>query len=690
LHEEVFDEKQSKLVHKEMETLTNLITILESINAHPDDVLEIRKSIEQLRDLFLLVVIGEFNSGKSSFLNAMLGKKWLEEGVTPTTAQVNILRNGKDFKVVQRSGLVHGLASQDEHVEVHLPVPWLKQISLVDTPGTNAVVQGHQEITEHFVPRSDMVLFVTSCDRAFTESERSFLEKVRQYNKKVVVVLSKIDSLENPEKDLPQILSFVNEQTKRLFGFVPQIFPVSARMGLRAKIAASNAPGSSSRDPGSPDSYSKQLENSKEWQDSRFGPLESYILHTLNAKERGKLKLQNPLGIAAHFIKKYQSEQELRAKLIREDVSTLERIDNELEAFKAELISEYAYHEERIDSVLSALSERARNYLDDQLVITNAMKLFRSDVIREEFEKKVVADSSEQIDAYINDMIDWMLAKQAKQWGRVVEFATHRQQISNLTSGSQASKEMVGSLKSGYSYNRSVLISSLGDSAKKVVNEFDRRKEADLLAASVKAALTQTAVFEGVVIGIVCAYLNGLFTTPAMILKSMFASSGLSSRSASTSQVVGDSSLSSATLPDTTVTDHSSSLLDSLPTLAEFVASPVIQGSWITLTLLDITGFLGVTALAATGMVLLPYRKRQLHQQLSTQIADIRHKLKTSLKAQFDHQLQKGISELKENVSPYAHLVNAEKAKLEAAEVKLVECQKSLESITREIDIAFA
>jgi GTPase SAR1 family protein len=53
-----------------------------------------RRSIEQLKDLFLLVVIGEFNSGKSSFLNAILGDKFLTEGVTPTTSQVNILRYG--------------------------------------------------------------------------------------------------------------------------------------------------------------------------------------------------------------------------------------------------------------------------------------------------------------------------------------------------------------------------------------------------------------------------------------------------------------------------------------------------------------------------------------------------------------------------------------------------------------------
>jgi GTPase SAR1 family protein len=143
----------------------------------------------------LLVVIGEFNSGKSTFLNAMLGKKWLQDvrpgdfsktkncifltpcaefqGVTPTTSQVNVLRYGQQHS--ERPGLRSSGDRDPNLKEVELPVDWLKQISLVDTPGTNAVIAEHQQITEHFVPRSDMVLFVTSCDRAFTESERVFL-----------------------------------------------------------------------------------------------------------------------------------------------------------------------------------------------------------------------------------------------------------------------------------------------------------------------------------------------------------------------------------------------------------------------------------------------------------------------------------------------------------------------------------
>jgi hypothetical protein len=76
------------------------------------------------------------------------------------------------------------------------PAPLLRDIHIVDTPGTNAVIREHEAITAEFVPRSDMVLFVTSADRPFTETERAFLEQVRGWGKKVVVVINKVDILE--------------------------------------------------------------------------------------------------------------------------------------------------------------------------------------------------------------------------------------------------------------------------------------------------------------------------------------------------------------------------------------------------------------------------------------------------------------------------------------------------------------
>jgi predicted GTPase len=74
--------------------------------------------------------------------------------------------------------------------------------------GTNAVLRSHQEITESFVPRSDLVMFVTSVDRPFTESERSFCSRVLEWRKKLIIVINKFDALDN-DQDKQTVLDFV-------------------------------------------------------------------------------------------------------------------------------------------------------------------------------------------------------------------------------------------------------------------------------------------------------------------------------------------------------------------------------------------------------------------------------------------------------------------------------------------------
>ena len=81
----------------------------------------------------------------------------------------------------------------------HAPVDILRKISIVDTPGTNAIMRDHEALTAEFIPRSDLVLFITSADRPFTESERSFLTQIQEWGKKIVLVVNKIDILDSDE-----------------------------------------------------------------------------------------------------------------------------------------------------------------------------------------------------------------------------------------------------------------------------------------------------------------------------------------------------------------------------------------------------------------------------------------------------------------------------------------------------------
>src|SRR4030095_10513881 len=119
---------------------------------------------------------------------------------------------------------------------VTAPVELLREIAIVDTPGTTAAQRRQEARTRDFVPRSDLVLFVTSADRPFTESERAFLESVRDWGKKIVVAVNKVDILET-EADRARVVAFVTENAQKLLGVAPPVFPVSAKQALRAKTA---------------------------------------------------------------------------------------------------------------------------------------------------------------------------------------------------------------------------------------------------------------------------------------------------------------------------------------------------------------------------------------------------------------------------------------------------------------------
>src|SRR5688572_1905259 len=173
------------------ELLSELRGALARFGATEPDISALDSSIRQLDELFLLVVVGEFNAGKSAFINAIAGQPILREGVTPTTARIHVLKHGDStLQDTETGGVVVSTA----------PVELLRDVHIVDTPGTNAIIREHEQLTTHFVPRADLVLFVTSADRPFTETERAFFELIRGWGKKIVIVINKVDILERSEE----------------------------------------------------------------------------------------------------------------------------------------------------------------------------------------------------------------------------------------------------------------------------------------------------------------------------------------------------------------------------------------------------------------------------------------------------------------------------------------------------------
>ena len=442
---------QDELLREERKILSRLKTALVRFDAAPEHQAALDKSIEQLDELFLLVIVGEFNAGKSAFINALIGTKVAPEGVTPTTAQINVLQYGETESRQVKDAALHVITA---------PAPILRDLHIVDTPGTNAIIREHERITADFVPRSDLVLFVTSADRPFTETERAFLEQVRGWGKKVVVVINKIDILEPGEVE--EIRTFVADNARALLGFSPEIFPVSSKLALKAKQGDPSA-----------------------WADSRFEALERYITTTLDAPGRIHLKLLNPLGVGSALTDRHTAIVRERTALLKEDFATLEEVEGQLQVYESDLARDFEYRMADIDKILLEMERRGQDYFDDTLRIGRMMDLLNRSRVQQEYERRVVADAPQQIERKVGELVDWLVAADLRQWQGVTRHLAERRR--------QYKDRIVGDDSGQFHYDRTRLIDAASREAQRVVDSYDQRREAQEIADNARNAVAATA-----------------------------------------------------------------------------------------------------------------------------------------------------------------------------------------------------
>jgi len=458
----ILSDPQDELVREERQVLARLRTALVRFDAALDQQLALERSIEQLDELFLLVIVGEFNAGKSAFINAIVGSRVALEGVTPTTAQINVLQYGDTVQHEVRGPALRVITA---------PVPLLREIHIVDTPGTNAIMREHEAITAEFVPRSDLVLFVTSADRPFTETERAFLEQVRGWGKKVVIVINKVDILEG-QAQVDEITAFVADNARALLGFQPDIFPVSARLALRAKQG----------DPAA-------------WGASRFEALERYIRETLDSPGRVQLKLLNPLGVGAAVTARLSKAIEDRATLLKEDFSTLDEVDGQVAVYQQDLLRDFGFRIADIDKILLEMEKRGQEFFDDTMRIGRVMDLLNRSRMQQGFEQQVVADAPQQIERKVGELVDWLVDADLRQWQNVTRHLAQRRR--------QYENRIVGDVDAGrFHYDRTRLIDAVTRESQRAIDSYDRRKEATELAEGARNAVAAAAAVSAGALGL--------------------------------------------------------------------------------------------------------------------------------------------------------------------------------------------
>lgn len=465
-------DNSKQLLTDERAALSDLLVLLGKVEGSDAQLKDLRTALSDLDGAFMLVVVGEYNAGKSTLLNALLGMQVMPEGVTPTTDKVTVLAWGQEI-----SESVIG----NELVQRTAPVDVLREISIVDTPGTNAVIRRHQELTERFVPRADLILFVTSADRPFTESERQFLELITSWGKKVTVLINKIDILETAE-ERERVIAFVQENARKTLGVTPPVLTVAARSAFRARLDGNQAA----------------------LQATGLPELEAHIRANLEEGERFRLKLLNPLGVGDRLLEGLNTELENRLELLTGDRRTLENIDRQRQQFDRDIRRELANHLSRFDTVLLEVERRGDNFLNQTVQWRNVLGLMNSERIREQFEERVLRGADAEIDEAVGQLVDWFIERNLQMWEDVMEF---------IKVQARAGEErIVGSVGGRFQYDRSSLLNNLRERIQHVMEGYNQREEAVRLADGLQSAVVSTGLLQVGGLGLgtaVVAFLSG-------------------------------------------------------------------------------------------------------------------------------------------------------------------------------------
>ena len=304
---------------------------------------------------FTLVVLGEFNHGKSTFVNALCGAPILPAGITPTTATINhlvwaptptataFLTDGSERSIDPKAlgdwVTIEGKeAAHVKYVQIGWPAEILtNRVTLVDTPGVNDINEQRAEITYGYIPRADAVIFLLDGAQVLKQSERAFLETriLRRSRDRLIFVVGKIDLLTPEERD--EALRYCRDNLGKVIP-EPILFPVSAKRALSSDPAQQLASG--------------------------LAPLRQYLSRYLT-EDRGRILLDN--GVADGLRTTSYLRQNLGIKK-RSLLLGLEELEERIGKVRTQLDGAQAHlraHHSRIRAESEAIKASMRLDLDE-------------------------------------------------------------------------------------------------------------------------------------------------------------------------------------------------------------------------------------------------------------------------------------------------------------------------------------
>jgi hypothetical protein len=320
------------------------------------------------------------------------------------------------------------------------------------------------------------------------------------------------------------------------------------------------------------------------------------------------LKLLNPLGVGRRLTDKYASITASRLAVLQEDTDMLTDVDRQLHVYKDDMQRDFEFRMTDIEKILYEMDERGQNFFDQTFRLLRVRDLFSKEHVRREFEETVIADTPQRIERKVNEMIDWLVDADLRQWQAVTDHLADRRRAHQ--------HRIVGDLGPGnFVYDRERLIDAVARQAQTVVDTYDRTAEAQSIAESAQEAVAASAVLEVGAVG-----LGALITA-----------------------------------------------------LASTVAA-------------DVTGILVATFIFALGLIIIPARRRAAKSEMRQKIADLRQNLVSTLRTQFEKEIERSLTNIDNAIAPYTRFVRAEQSALGESQTTLQRIHAELNRLKTTIE----
>jgi small GTP-binding protein len=302
-------EEQQKLFDRSLETIQKVEGLfVEAKVLFPEFTPDTEVLKQQLANPFSIFICGEFNAGKSSLLNQLNNQEIASVGFLPTTQEIEAY-NPEGF-----GGLV-----------------------FIDSPGTNSIIEQHQELTENYLQQADIILFVTSVERPLSKSEQDFLTLVdRTWARKIIVTINKIDLVNDDESQA--IRDYVTQGLKTILAEMPPVFAISSKTG------------------------------------TGITELKSFLLAFLAEGEKVKLKLQGPQNSLLVYLDQLEQQNKAIQSKLQLEKTVFDRTSRRIEERLEEYNLLFGIFRDNINDLFTNLIQGTNNLIDNNTSFLTVLK----------------------------------------------------------------------------------------------------------------------------------------------------------------------------------------------------------------------------------------------------------------------------------------------------------------------------